>query len=49
MSTVMEIESAIEKLPAQKVEELAAWFEEYRSTLNSSDSVFLAYDEEESR
>ena len=49
MSTVAEIETAIEKLPPQKVEELAAWFDEYRQTLGASDAVFSLYDEEEKR
>jgi hypothetical protein len=48
MSTVAEIENAIEKLPAAKVEELAAWLEEYRQTLQASDATFSLYDDEES-
>ena len=47
MSTVTEIETAIEKLPAQKVEELAAWLDEYRQTLHASDATFALYDDEE--
>ena len=31
MRTVAEIEAAIENLPAQQVEELAIWLEEYRA------------------
>jgi len=31
MSTIAEIETAIERLPAPQVEELAAWFEAYRA------------------
>lgn len=46
MSTVSEIEAAIEKLPPEKVEELAAWLDEYRQTLLASESVFGLYDEE---
>lgn len=49
MSTVSEIEAANEKLPPQKVEELAAWLDEYRQTLHASESVFGLYDEEEGR
>jgi len=49
MSTVTEIETAIEKLPPAKVEELAAWLDEYRQTLNASGAVFAVYDEEEKR
>ncbi len=47
MSTVTEIESAIEKLPPQKLEELAAWLDEYRQTLHASDATFSLYDGEE--
>jgi predicted transcriptional regulator YdeE len=49
MSTVTEIETAIEKLPPQKVEELAAWLDEYRQTTHASDATFSLYDEEENR
>ena len=49
MATVAEIETAIEKLPPQNVEELAAWLDEYRQTLHASDAVFSIYDEEEKR
>jgi hypothetical protein len=48
MSSVTDIESAIEKLPPEKVEELAVWLDEYRQTLHASASVFSVYDEEES-
>jgi hypothetical protein len=47
MSTVTEIETAIEKLPPEKVEELAAWLDEYRQTINAAAAVFALYDEEE--
>ena len=47
MSTVIEIETAIEKLPPNKVEELAAWLDEYRRTLHASDGIFSRYDAEE--
>lgn len=30
MNTISEIEQAIEKLPSNKVDELAAWFEQFR-------------------
>jgi hypothetical protein len=49
MSTVTEIEAAIEKLPPQKVEELAAWLDEYRQTLRASEAIFARYEEEEDR
>ena len=47
MSTVTKIESAIEKLPPEKVEELAAWLDEYRQTLHASAAVFKRYEDEE--
>jgi len=47
MSTVAEIESAIEKLSPQEQRELAAWYEERQVLLNASDMLFQAYDNEE--
>ncbi len=47
MSTVAEIESAIEKLSPQERRELAAWYEERQALLNSTDSLFQSYDDEE--
>ena len=47
MSTVAEIESAIEKLSPQEQRELAAWYEERQALLNASDLLFQAYDNEE--
>ena len=47
MSTVAEIESAIERLPIQQVREVAAWLEEYQATLNASAEVFAMLDAEE--
>ena len=38
MSTITEIERAIERLPASEVGTLAAWLEEYRAGLQSSAS-----------
>jgi hypothetical protein len=49
MSTVSEIETAIEKLPPRKMEELAARLDEFRQTTRASDAVFPLYDEEENR
>jgi len=46
---VSEIETAIERLSPQKVEELAAWLDEYRQTTHASDAAFSLYDEEENR
>lgn len=47
MSTVAEIESAIEKLPADQVRELAAWLEEYQATIHASGQVLSLLDAEE--
>lgn len=47
MSTVIEIEAAIEKLPFQQVREVAAWLEEYQGTINASSEVFAMLDAEE--
>jgi len=49
MSTVPEIESAIAKLPPEKVEEVAAWLDDYRQTLYASAAVFTLLEEEENR
>lgn len=49
MSTVLEIESAVEKLPADKLAEFAAWFEDYQTMVNSSAEVFAMYDREEEK
>ena len=47
MSTVAEIETAIEKFSPQEQRELEAWSEERRALLNASDSLFRLYDDEE--
>lgn len=47
MSTVAEIETAVEKLAPQDLREFAAWFEERQALLNSSDTLFRMYDQEE--
>jgi hypothetical protein len=47
MSTVAEIEAAIEKLPPTELSELLAWLEEYRAMTGASDALFAMYDEEE--
>ena len=39
MSTIAEIESAIEKLPASQVEELAIWLEALRAKQRTQPSV----------
>jgi len=47
MSSVAEIESAIERLSPAQVDELAAWLEEYRELMHASGEVFAMYDREE--
>ena len=49
MSTVAEIESAIEKLPPTELGELLAWLEEYQAMTGASDALFALYDEEEQK
>jgi hypothetical protein len=48
MTTVAEIESAIEHLSIEQVREVAAWLEEYQATINASTRVFALLDVEES-
>jgi hypothetical protein len=47
MSTVAEIENAIERLSQPDLSELAAWFEEYQQMVKASSEVFAMYDREE--
>jgi hypothetical protein len=47
MSTVAEIESAIEKLPPTELRELLAWIEDYQAMVGASQTLFGMYDEEE--
>jgi hypothetical protein len=47
MSTVTEIEAAIEKLPPAEYRELLAWIEEYQAMVGASEALFAMYDEEE--
>jgi hypothetical protein len=47
MTTVAEIESAIERLPTTQVREVAAWLEEYQASINASSEVFAMLDAEE--
>lgn len=49
MSTVAEIEGAVEKLPPKEFAEFAAWFEEYQTMVNASAEVFAMYDREEEK
>ncbi|MCX6928615.1 MAG: hypothetical protein NT154_36200 [Verrucomicrobia bacterium] len=47
MSTVVEIESAIERLTPSEVAELAGWLSEYQQMIQASAEVFAMYDREE--
>lgn len=44
MSTVAEIETAIEKLPTEQMLEIAAWLDEQRAMLSTAEDVFRALD-----
>jgi len=47
MSTVMEIEKAIEELPSSEMQKLFSWVEEKQAMMDATASVFAIYDEEE--
>lgn len=47
MSTVAEIEAAIERLPIEQMREIAAWLDEYQATVSASAEVFTMLDAEE--
>jgi hypothetical protein len=47
MSTVAEIESAIQKLPTEQMLAVAAWLDEHRAMIQASEGVFVALDAEE--
>ena len=47
MSTVAEIEAAIEHLPAQDMLKVAEWLEDYRSTVLASEAMCRMLDKEE--
>jgi hypothetical protein len=49
MSTPAEIESAIEKLPTEQLLEVAAWWDDYRAMIHSSEELFLMLDRMEAR
>ena len=49
MSTVAQIEGAIERLSQAELAELAGWFEEYHQMVNASAQIFAMYDSEEAR
>jgi hypothetical protein len=47
MSTVIEIEAAIEKLAPADYRKLLVWIEEHQAMVGASESLFATYDEEE--
>ena len=47
MNTPAEIEHAIEKLPTDELLEVAAWLDDYRTMIQSSESLFHQLDAEE--
>lgn len=47
MSTVLEIEKAIEQLPTREMLEVAGWLEERTSMIVASEGLFQMLDEEE--
>ena len=47
MSTVAEIESAIEKLPPSELSQLLAWLDDYPAMVGASEALFSMYDREE--
>ncbi len=49
MSTVAEIETAMEKLHPAEFYELLAWIEEYQAMVGASEPLFAMYEEEETQ
>ncbi len=47
MSTVAEIESALEKLPSGELLAVAAWLDDQRAMLQTSEQLFARLDAEE--
>ncbi len=47
MTTAIEIEKAIERLPEPEQRKLAGWFEEHRLIVESSAALASLYDEED--
>ena len=47
MSTVVDIEKAIDRLRPDEFRELMGWFEEKQAAVHASASVFALYDKEE--
>jgi hypothetical protein len=49
MSTVTEIESAVENLTPQDARAFAVWYEQRQALLNAADAIFQGYDDEENK
>ncbi len=47
MSTIAEIESAIERLPTEQMLEIAAWLDDYRAMVQASEQLFARLDAED--
>jgi hypothetical protein len=47
VSTVTEIEAAIERLPPDELRALLSWIEEYAAAIGASETLFGMYDAEE--
>jgi hypothetical protein len=47
VSTVTEIELAIEKLPPSELSQLLAWLDDYRAVVGASEALFAMYDQED--
>lgn len=47
MSTLIEIEDAITKLPTNQLLKLAAWLDDYRAMIQTSETLFESLDAEE--
>jgi hypothetical protein len=47
MSTVLEIEKAIEQLPTKQMLEIASWLDERTAMIQASESLFQLLDDEE--
>ena len=47
VSTVTEIEAAIERLPSDELRALVNWIEEYAAAIGASETLFGLYDAEE--
>ena len=47
VNTPAEIENAIEKLPTEQLLDVAAWLDDYRVMIQSSESLFRQLDAEE--